>query len=97
VCRESSGSHHRREAERLLKRRLGEFVTGKFAGLTPERIKILDLTAEVLRDYEDNDRSSRGNVERRLNLHILPMRGDIRAADFGTSDVRRYIHSPAPR
>jgi integrase len=91
IFRESSGSYDQREAERLLKRRLGEVVTGKFAGLTPERIKIRDLTAEVLRDYEDNDRSSRGHVERRLRLHILPMMGDIRAADFGTSDVRRYI------
>jgi hypothetical protein len=63
--------------------------------LAPERIKIRDLTAGVLRDYEDNDRSGRGHVERRLNLHILPMLGDIRAADFGTSGMRRY-RSPSP-
>jgi integrase len=91
VYRESSGSYDQREGEKLLKRRLGEVVTGKFAGLTPERIKVRDLTAEVLRDYEDNDRSSRAHVERRLNLHILPILGDIRAADFGTSDLRSYI------
>jgi integrase len=91
VYRESSGSYDQREAEKLLKRRLGEVVTGKFAGLEPERIRIRELTAEVLSDYENNDRSSRGHVERRLNLHILPVLGDIRAADFGTSDLKRYI------
>jgi integrase len=91
IYRESSESYDQREAEKLLKRRLGEVVTGKFAGLAPERIRVHDLTAEVLRDYEDNDRASRSHVEWRLNLHILPVLGDIRAADFGTSDLRRYI------
>jgi hypothetical protein len=56
--RESSNSYDRRDAERLLKRRLGEVVTGKFAGLAPERIKIQDLTAAVVQDYTDNDRAS---------------------------------------
>ena len=91
VFRESSGSYDQRDAERLLKRRLGEVVTGKFAGLTPERIRIRDLTAEVVHDYGDNDRSSLSHVERRLRLHILPPLGEIRAADFGTSEIRRYI------
>lgn len=91
IYRESSGSYDQREAEKLLKKRLGEVVTGKFAGLAPERIKVRDLTAEVLQDYDDNNRADRDHVERRLNLHILPALGDIRAADFGTSDLRRYI------
>ena len=91
VFRESSGSHDEREAGRLLKRRLGEVVTGKFAGLTPERIRIRELTAEVVQDYRENHRASLMQVERRIALHITPMLGDIRAADFGTSDLKRYI------
>jgi len=91
IFRESSGSYDQRDAERLLKKRLGEVVTGKFAGLTPERIRVADLTAEVVLDYTDNDRTSLAHVERRLKLHILPALGEIRAADFGTSEIRRYI------
>jgi integrase len=91
VFRESSGSYDERDAQRLLKRRLGEVVTGKFAGLRPERIRIHDLTAEVVQDYADNDRSSLAHVKRRLKLHITPSLGEIRAADFGTSEIRRYI------
>jgi integrase len=91
VFRESSGSYDEREAERLLKRRLGEVVTGKFAGLKPERIRIQDLTAEVVQDYADNDRLSLAHVKRRLKLHIVPSLGEVRAADFGTSEIRRYI------
>jgi integrase len=91
VFRESSGSYDQREAERLLKKRLGEVVTGKFAGLAPERIRIHDLTAEVVQDYSDNERSSLAHVKRRLKLHILPALGEIRAAEFGTSNIRRYI------
>src|SRR5712691_11906220 len=88
--RESSHSDSYEEAERLLKRRQGEVVTGRFAGLEPERIRLKQLFAEVLDDYRLNERSSTGHVERRLKLHLLPKFGEIRAAEFGTSHVKRY-------
>ena len=91
VFRESSGSEKYADAERLLKRRLGEIATGRFAGLGPERIRFSDLTGAVMTDYSENGRSSMAHVERRLRLHLLPALGGVRAADFGTSNVRRYI------
>jgi integrase len=91
VFRESSGSEKFADAERLLKRRGGEIVTGKFAGLGPERIRFKDLAEEVLSDYKVNERSSIGHVERRLRLHVLPAFGAIRAAHLGTHHVNRYI------
>jgi integrase len=91
--RESSDSENYGDAERLLKRRLGEVATGRFAGLGPERIRFRELAEEVLSDYRDNDRSSVGHVERRLKLHLLPAFGEIRAADFSTAHVRRYINA----
>jgi integrase len=93
VFRESSGSEEYADAERQLKKRLGEIVTGKFAGLDPERIRFSDLAQEVLTDYRDNDRSSTGDVERRLRLHLLPAFGQVRAAEFGTAHRKRYIQS----
>jgi integrase len=93
VFRESSGSEDRQGAIRPLKRRLGEIVSGKFAGLGPERITFGELAQEVLTDYRQNDRASLRHVERRLHKHLLPALGEIRAADLGTAHVKRYIES----
>jgi integrase len=91
IFRESSGSYDRREAEKLLKKRLGEVVTGRFGGLKPERIKFVELANEVIEDYRENERATIADVERRLRLHLLPELGEIRAADFGTRDLKCYI------
>ena len=82
---ESSKSEVYADAERLLKRRLGDMVTGKFAGLQPERVKIKQLTELVLQEYKENGKSSVADVESRLRLHLLPEVGAIRVADFGPS------------
>ena len=89
--RESSKSDSYHEAERLLKRRQGEIVTGKFAGLGLERIRFRDLAEDVIQDYRDNERSSLSDLERRLRLHLLPALGDVRAAELGTAHIKRYI------
>ena len=91
VFRESSGSYDRREAENLLKKRLGDVVTGRFAGLKPERVKFAELAELVLEDYRENNRATTPDVERRLNLHLLPEFADIRAADFGTRHRNVYV------
>ena len=88
---ESSGSDKRQDAERLLKRRQGEIVTGKFAGFGPERIRMADLFADVLADYERYKRATTDDVETRVRLHLKPVFGDIRAAQLGTLDIERYI------
>jgi integrase len=89
--RESSESESYADAERLLKRRVGEIVTGKFAGLGPERIRFRDLAKEVLADYSDNHRSTCADVAQRLRLHLLPALGSIRAVELGTAHLKRYI------
>jgi integrase len=89
--RESSRSHIYAEAERMLKRRLGELVTGKFTGLEPERIRVRQLTDLVVQEYKENGRSSLPDIESRLKLHLLPQLGDIRVAEFGTQHVKRYV------
>ncbi len=89
--RESAETGDYEEAEKQLKRRQGEVVTGRFGGLKPERIRFRELAAEVVSDYEENGRSSAAHVERRLKLHILPVLGDVRAAQLGTEHLKRYI------
>ncbi len=93
VFRESSESTDRQDAERLLKRRLGEIATGKFGGLGPERIRFAELAAEVIEDYRVNGKSSIKDVKSRLRLHLLPSFGHMRAADISTSRINSYVAS----
>jgi integrase len=89
--RESSHSDSYEEAEHLLKRRQGEVVTGRFAGLGPERTRMSDLFAEVLEDYRLQKRASTDDVENRIRLHLNPAFGETRVADLSTQDLKRYV------
>jgi len=89
--RESSHSDSYEEAERLLKRRQGEVVTGKFAGLTVERIRMAELFNDVVEDYVIKGRRSLAQLESRLKNHLRPAFGEIRAAEFSTGNIKRYI------
>lgn len=89
--RESSKSGSYADAERLLKRRQGEIVTGKFAGLQPERIRFSQLADEVVDEYRRNRRATTGDLLSRLKCHLLPKLGEVRAAELGTSHIKRYV------
>ncbi len=91
VFRESSGSEDRQDAIRLLKRRLGEIVTGKFAGLALERIRMAQLFDDVIQDYKDNERATVDDAEMRVRKHLLSAFGEIRAAEFSTQHVKQYV------
>jgi len=89
--RESSHSDSYEEAERLLKKRQGEVVTGRFAGLAVERIRMAELFNDVVEDYKINGRRSLAQLESRLKKHLMPAFGEIRAAEFSTGNIKRYV------
>jgi len=89
--RESSRSERRADAERLLKRRQGEIVTGKFIGLGPERITVSQLLDELIEDYRFREIRSLKQCVLRINKNLRPAVGKIRAAVFRTADIRKYI------
>jgi integrase len=89
--RESSHSDNYAEAERLLKRRQGEIVTGRFAGLGVERICIEELLDDVVEEYRLNRRKSLVHLNSRLKNHVRPAFGNIRAAELSTSHIRKYV------
>jgi integrase len=91
VFRESSGSEKRADAEKLLMRRAGEIATGRFAGLGIERIQIAELFQDEVDDYKASDRKTLRDLNSRLSNHLTPFFGEIRAADFSTQHVRRYV------
>jgi hypothetical protein len=88
--RESSHSTVYAEADRLLKKRQGEVVTGKFAGLEPDRVTVFELFKEVEQDCRDNLRSSLPQVLSRLKNHLIPSFGRIRASALSSDHVARY-------
>src|SRR5215471_8231159 len=88
--RESSHSTVHVEAGRLLKKRQGEVVTGKFTGLAADRVTMLELLNEVEEDGRDNLRSSLPQLLSRLNNHLIPAFGNVRAAELSSDHVKRY-------
>ena len=90
IFRESAKTDNYADAERMLKRRQGEIVTGAFAGLAPERIRISQLLDDELEDFKLNERKSYPAVESAIRLHLKPFFGDIRAAEFSTTLVKTY-------
>ena len=87
---ESSHSVRADDAVRLLRKRLGEIATGAFRGIAPERTTLDELFDLVVEDYRENGKRSIDDVRSRLKLHLRPKLGKLRAADFGTSELRRY-------
>jgi hypothetical protein len=75
VFRESSGSEKRADAERLLKKRAGEIVTGKFLGLASERIAMAELFEDVVEDYQSSERATLGDLKSRLKNHLHDQSG----------------------
>ncbi len=88
--RESSGSALYADAERLLKRRMGELASGKFAGLAIERIRMQELFDDLVEEYRINQRASIVHLRSRLRLHVIPAFGSIRAAELSTTQVKVY-------
>ncbi len=91
VYRESAKTENYAEAERLLKRRQGELVTGTFSGLEPERVLIGQLLDDMLEDFRINGEKSIGTVEGGIRLHLRPVFGDVRVATFSTTMLKKYI------
>jgi integrase len=63
VC-ESSGSEKEAEARKLLKKRMGEIVTGHFIGPDAEKVTVAELADDVVTDYKVNAQDSLDKAER---------------------------------
>jgi integrase len=86
--RESSKSRNVSDAKRLLRRREGEIATGEF--LAAERVRFEELAEDFLKDYRANNRKSFIWAKRRLEQHLAPFFGGLRALEITTDQVRAY-------
>jgi integrase len=91
VFRESAKTEMYTDAERLLKKRQGELVTGTFAGLEPERVRIAQLLEDELADLKANGRRSYQTIDGGIRLHLKPYFGEVRVADFRSALVKSYV------
>ena len=58
IFRESSHSKNAADAERLLRRRVGEIGLGKFSGIAHERVTMGELFDDLIDDYKINRRKT---------------------------------------
>jgi integrase len=91
--RESAHTTKPREAEKFLRKRLGEISTGAYAGPKLEKIKVSELADDLIREYRINKRKSIDDLEARWKLHLQPFFGFLRAVEVTSQLVARYIDS----
>jgi integrase len=89
VC-ESSGSDKEAEARKLLKKRMGEIVSGHFIGPDAERVTVGELAEDVVTDYRVNEQDSLDKAERSAK-RIKEFFGNARAHSITGDLVRRFI------
>jgi integrase len=87
---ESSGSDKESDARKLLKRRLGEIVIGRFVGPDAEKVTVAELADDVVNDYRINAKDSLDKAERSAR-RIKEFFGGYKAHSVGTDLVRKYI------
>jgi hypothetical protein len=89
--RESSKSEKKSDAERLLRKRLGEVEQGKFSH--PKVVTRLTLDAmaqDLLNDYRIKENRSSAWAQRRIK-HLQRFFGNAYAHDITTANVKKYI------
>jgi integrase len=91
--RESAHTTKVKEAEKLLRQRLGAISTGTYVGPKVEKTRIAELADDLIREYRINGRKSIDDLEARWKLHIEPFFGAMRAIEVTSQLVARYIDS----
>lgn len=87
---ESSRSEKEADANKLLKKRLGEIALGRFAGPKAEKVTFAELAEDFLTDYRIRGRKSLAKVRFKLKP-LLATFGNDRAKSMTTDRIKRYI------
>jgi integrase len=88
--RESTHSDKESDAKKLLKKREGEIVEGRFQGLQVDRIKFDEIAADFITDYKMNGKKSLVRAERSKG-HLDKKFQGWRVAEITTSRIKNYI------
>ena len=90
--RESARTDSESDARKLLKKRIGEAVSGKLIGPTEERLRFNDMAETLLTDYQVNERRSTAHLRGSIR-HLRNFFGLDRAMDITTGRIKAYILS----
>jgi len=89
----SAGTDDRDEAISLLRQRMADAIRqGQFTDL-PERVRMGQLFDLLLDWYRLKQRRSTYDVERKIENHLRPWFGKLKAQAVGSTDLVRYIRS----
>jgi integrase len=88
--RESARTDSESQARKLLKKRIGEVVSGKLIGPRAERMRFGDLAEALLTDYQVNGRRSVAHVRGSIR-HLRRCFGLDRTVDITTGRIKAYI------
>lgn len=91
--RESAHTTKVKEAEKLLRARIAAISTGTYVGLKIERVRVSELSDDLIREYRINGRKTLDDLVARWKLHLQPFFGDLRAIEVTSQLVARYIDS----
>jgi integrase len=91
AIRESAHTAKTKEAEKFLRKRLGEISTGSFVGIRVEKVRVSELADDLLREYRINGRKSIDDLQARWDLHLKPFFGLLRAVEVSSQQVASYI------
>jgi integrase len=87
--RESTGCETWEDALVVLQRRVGS-IAGTQTNLRAETCRVSDLLQMVLDDYKANNRSSYADVKSKIDSHLIPFFGRIKANALTTQHIRTY-------
>lgn len=90
IC-ESSETNDYEEAKIILKQREGEAAKGKPVVGGERKVTFADLAKLEINDYKTNNYSTLDDLEIRLNKHVLPFFGHLKATKIGPADIKQFI------
>src|SRR5262249_24811643 len=89
--RQSAGTTKRRQAEKLLQKKLAEIANHTFIEPKADRTTVGELAEDLLRDYSINWRKSLADVKTRWERHLALNFRELRATNVGDDQIKRYI------
>ena len=87
---ESTHSDKKKDAERMLKLRLGAIAENKFLGLNVEKVRFEDLVEDYFTDYKKNKKKSLRRVEQSVN-HLRQDFSGLKVINITSDKVNAYI------
>jgi integrase len=88
--RESARTDNVSQAQKLLKKRIGEVASGKLIGPSEERLRFNDMAEALLTDYQVNGRRSVAHVRGSIR-HLRKFFGLDRTVDITTGRIKSYV------